>query len=164
MSSLDSALGALSSSAVVDFYKPYFARDKDAAHYLRAGRVFAFGFGVLLASSAIIFSGREDLLQEAFDWASLIFGSMLGVFLLGVLTRRRGRDGANVVAMLTGVAILAALKIRQDATGEVLLAWPWWIVFGTCWTFGGGALFGGGEGGADASAMSGEKVVGGADG
>ncbi len=141
MSSLDSALGALSSTAVVDFYQPYIARARSATHYLRAGRIFSACFGVLLVVTAMGFSGRSDLLQEAFDWASLIFGSMLGVFLLGVLTTRRGSDVANVVAMLTGVGILAGMKFRQDATDEVLLAWPWWIVFGTLWTFGIGALF-----------------------
>ena len=37
---LDSALGALSSSAVVDFYRPYIAPGRHPEHYVRAGRVF----------------------------------------------------------------------------------------------------------------------------
>ena len=141
MSSLDSALGALSSSAVTDFYRPYIAPGRSGAHYVRIGRMCVILFGILLAFIAVAFAGQRDLLQQAFDWASLIFGSMLGVFLLAVLTKSRGRDRVNPILMLTGVAALAALKWRQDWTGEVIIAWPWWIVLGTFWTFGVGALF-----------------------
>ncbi len=152
MSSLDSALGALSSSAVVDFYRPYFAPDREAGHYLRAGRVFTVVFGVLLTVIAIAFAGHSGLLWEAFEWASLIFGSLLGVFMLGVLTRRRGSDRANPVIMLSAVAVLVLIKFTQPADG-VYLEWPWWIVVGTVWTFGWGALFGAGVDRGDSPAV-----------
>ncbi len=140
MSSLDSALGALSSAAVVDFYRPYVARDRDDRHYLRAGRVFTCLFGVLLAAIAILFVGETSLLWEAFEWASLIFGSLLGVFLLAVLTRDRGWDRANPFAMLSAVGVLCVLKFAQSEEAP-LIAWPWWIVIGTAWTFCVGAVW-----------------------
>ncbi len=139
MSSLDSALGALSSTAVVDFYKPYVAADRSERHYLNVGRVFTFAFGVLLTIMAILLAGQDDLLYEAFEWASLIFGSLLGVLLLGVLTKRRGHDWLNVAAMLSAVGILVGFKIAQERDATVII-WPWWIVIGTGWTFAIGLL------------------------
>jgi SSS family transporter len=141
MSSLDSALGALSSTAVTDFYRPYARREASAKHYLRVARLFTFLFGVLLAGVALAFAGAEDLLEEAFGWVGLIFGGMLGVFVLGVTTARRGDDRANVVAMLSSVAILVLVKFVQERSGTTYIAWPWWVVIGTAWTFGVGACF-----------------------
>ncbi len=140
MSSLDSALGALSSTAVVDFYRPYIARNRDERHYVRAGRCFAVVFGAALTLIAIAFSSAEELLWEAFEWAGLVLGSLLGVFLLGVLTRARGRDGVNPAVMLSGVALLCVVKFAQDPK-QPWIAWPWWIVIGTVWTFCLGGLF-----------------------
>ncbi len=151
MSSLDSALGAMSSTAVTDFYRPYLDRRSAAhgthkpagehqeTHLVRVARVFSLLFGVLLVGVALGFSTADDLLWLALEWAGLLFGGMLGVFLLGVLTRGRGHDTVNVVAMLSSVAILVGLKVYQQETGSVLIAWPWWVVIGTVWTFGVGA-------------------------
>jgi len=150
MSSLDSALGAMSSTAVTDFYSPWLAKgerhratgpggiDHDR-RLLSAARWFSAGFGVLLVAVALGFSRAEGLLWLALEWASLLLGSMLGVFLLGALTRNRGRDAANVAAMLSSVAMLGGLKLYQELTQTVIIAWPWWIVIGTCWTFAVGA-------------------------
>jgi len=151
MSSLDSALGAMSSTAVTDFYKPYLDRrpaadgthrlsgEQQETHLLRVARVFSLLFGVLLVGVALGFSTADQLLWLALEWAGLLFGGMLGVFLLGVLTRNRGADLLNVLAMLSSVAFLVALKVYQQQTDTVIIAWPWWVVIGTVWTFGLGA-------------------------
>lgn len=141
MSSLDSALGAMSSTAVTDFYRPYVRPRASTAHYLWVARWFTFLFGVLLAVVALAFAGSNDLLEEAFGWVSLIFGGMLGVFVLGVTTKGRGHDRANVVAMLSSVAILVAIKFAQERAGATYIAWPWWVVIGTAWTCGVGVCF-----------------------
>lgn len=141
MSSLDSALGALSSTAVTDFYRPYIRTKGDDRHYLLVARMFTFLFGILLAVVALAFAESHDLLWEVFRWVSLIFGGMLGVFVLGVTTKKRGNDKVNVIAMLSSVALLAALKLWQEHYEVEYIAWPWWIVLGTAWTFAFGACW-----------------------
>ncbi|MHC4696652.1 MAG: sodium:solute symporter family transporter [Planctomycetota bacterium] len=146
MSSLDSALGAMSSTAVTDFYRPLVsgwhgqaqrrrAVAKSEAHYLRVARLFAVLFGVLLAAVALAFAGNDDLLWAVFKWVGLIFGGMLGIFLLAVATKNRGNDRINAVAMLSSVALLVGVKYTQERYGVVYIAWPWWVVVGTAWTF-----------------------------
>ena len=153
MSSLSSALGALSSTAVTDFYRvlrhapPPLQRGGSGGsptegHYLFVARIFTFAFGVLLIFVALAFAGYDQLLWEVFKWVGLVFGGMLGVFLLGVTTRHRGRDSLNALAMILSVFVLVALKLYQEwpdpQTGEpppVLVAWPWWVVVGTGWTY-----------------------------
>jgi len=135
MSSLDSALGAMSSTAVTDLYKPFLRPGASDRESVIVGRVFVVAFGVLLAVVALGFSGQDNLLWEAFKWAGLVFGALLGVFLLAVLTKRRGGDRWNVVAMASSVAVVGGIKWYQDSTELVYIAWPWWIVIGTTWTF-----------------------------
>lgn len=146
MSSLAGAVGALSSSAVNDIYRPLRRRlfgDSDKTserHIVLVGRVAAAMFGVVLIGVALAFVGQDKLLWEVFKWPSLFMGGLLGVFLLGVTTRTLGRDSLNVFAMISSVVLLGVLKWYQDDTGRVLIAWPWWVVLGTAWTFGVGAL------------------------
>jgi Na+/proline symporter len=141
MGSLSSAIGALASTAVTDIYRPLVKVPRSEGHYLRVARAFTVFFGLVLILVALAFQNADELLWAVFKWVGLVFGGMLGVFVLGVTTKRRGRDGANVVAMLSSVALLGALKACQDAYEEVYIAWPWWIVIGTFWTYGLGALF-----------------------
>jgi Na+/proline symporter len=132
-------MGALSSTAVIDFYRPFVAPERSSAHYMNAGRTFTVLFGGILIVVALSFPPDDDLLDAAFGWASLIYGSLLGVFTLGALTRSRGHDALNAVIMFVGVGMLAVVKFVGG--DEPVIAWPWWIVVGTVWTFGAGALF-----------------------
>lgn len=144
MSSLDSALGALSSTAVTDFYRPYLNANASERHYLRIARVCTLLFGLILAGVALAFVGQDKLLWQVFKWAGLIFGGMLGIFLLGVTTRTRGHDLVNVAAMLSSVALLAAIAapdFDDDKSTRAVIAWPWWVVIGTVWTYAIGACF-----------------------
>ena len=151
MSSLDSALGALSSSAVTDWYRPLMARhrrkhgtpvpDNNERVEMRVARGFTVLFGLLLACVALMFADSTRLLEDAFGWVGLIFGGMLGVFLLGATTRTRGNDRMNTVAMLSSAILLIAVKAVQENNHVTYVAWPWWIVIGTAWTYFFSSLF-----------------------
>jgi len=141
MSSLSSAVGAMASTAVTDFYRVLVKSPAEEAHDLRVARLFTFSFGVLLIVVALAFVGYDDLLWQVFKWVGLVFGGMLGAFLLGVTTKRRGWDPMNTLAMLSSTLLLVALKLFQEKTGVVYIAWPWWVVVGSAWTYGLGVLF-----------------------
>jgi len=68
------------------------------------------------------------------------YGSLLGVFCLGRLTKTRGSDAGNVAAMLSGVAAVLAVKFGINRK-DVVIAWPWFTVIGFAVTFALGALF-----------------------
>jgi Na+/proline symporter len=65
--------------------------------------------------------------------ASVLYGSLLGVFLLGVLTRRVG-ERAAMAAMVAGFAVMIYVKFGTA------IAWTWYVVIGTGVTFGAGLL------------------------
>ena len=133
LASIDSPLGALASSFVTDIYRPLLVRGRSERHYLRVSRVSVAVFGMLLAGLAYGFSFFEGILWLAFKIAGVTFGSLLGVFLLGLLTRRHVADGANVAAMIVMALVNLALLVLIE-TRILPLAWSWLVILGTVGT------------------------------
>jgi SSS family solute:Na+ symporter len=131
MSSTDSALGALSSSAVVDIYKPYIKRNATEKHYLRVSRLFVVLFALFLVAIAIACRNVEGVLWLGLRIVGFTYGGMLGIFLLGVLAKR-GSNLGNIIAMFSSVVVtLIIFKLEP----LLHISWPWIVVIGMIWTF-----------------------------
>ena len=133
LASIDSPLGSLSASFVTDIYRPLLVRGRAERHYLMVSRIAVIAFGVVLGVLAYAFSFFDQILWLAFKIAGVTFGSLLGVFLLGLLTRRAVRDWANVVAMVTMAAINLVLLVLSE-TKVLPFAWSWLVILGTAGT------------------------------
>ena len=63
------------------------------------------------------------------------FGSVLGIFLVGLFTKRRGNDLGNALGIGAGIlAVLWASGVYEKLTGAApgfVLAFPWRITLGT---------------------------------
>lgn len=132
LASIDSPLGSLAASFVTDIYRPLLVRGRSEAHYLRVSRVAVAAFGVTLALLAWGFSFFSGFLWLAFKIAGVTFGSLLGVFLLGLLTRAGG-DRANAVAMVVMALVNLVLLVLSE-TGRIGLGWSWLVILGTAGT------------------------------
>jgi len=133
LASIDSPLGSLAASFVTDIYRPLLAPGRTDAHYLRVSRGSVVVFGVLLGIIAFAFSFFEGILWLAFKIAGVTFGSLLGVFLLGLLGRRRVADGANVTAMIVMAVVNLVLLVLSE-TKVLAFAWSWLVILGTAGT------------------------------
>jgi Na+/proline symporter len=170
MGSTSAALNALATSFVRDFYQPYINRNSTEKESVRSARVATVVFGVamvLVATGAAyaVLETNITIIPLALGVLSYGYGSLLGVFLLGIMTRRRGDDRANVVAMLVGIgAVLALGKVRVPAVDvaalfrlEVIpaewnfgammpewwpaISWPYFVFIGSLTTFAIGVWF-----------------------
>jgi SSS family solute:Na+ symporter len=90
------------------------------------------GFGLVLAAIAWGFSRQDQILWLAFKIAGVTFGSLLGVFLLGLLTRVRA-NRANVVAMVAMALVNLTLLVLAE-TRVIALGWSWLVIIGTAGT------------------------------
>ncbi|HEV8226530.1 MAG TPA: hypothetical protein VGQ74_05975, partial [Methylomirabilota bacterium] len=132
LASIDSPLGSLSASFVTDIYRPLLVPGRSERHYLWVSRVAVVGFGLALAALAWGFSFFDKILWLAFKIAGVTFGSLLGVFLLGLITRLRANH-ANVAAMvIMGVVNLTLLVLSE--MGVIAFAWSWLVILGTAGT------------------------------
>lgn len=166
LSSLTSALNALASTTVADVYRPLRERlsrsrgDREQAHLLRASRGITLLWGGVVVVAALAFAASKgNILTLALKALTYFYGALLGVFLLGLFTRR-GNPLSVVTGMLTGVGAVLLLQARQfiatpdGAPGIVReliqalpettrhavlnvvpeLAWNYWLVVGATLT------------------------------
>jgi SSS family solute:Na+ symporter len=132
MANLSAAFNALASSSVMDFYKPFIRPHADQKHYMRVSRGMTLGWGAVLIVIALVAQHlHESVLELALTIASVPYGSMLGIFLLGVLTKRATSKGALVGALLA----LATLGLVMAFTS---VAWTWYVAIGAVVTFSAG--------------------------
>ena len=151
MGSLSAALNALATSFVRDWCA------KPTLHAARMATVgFAFSMIVVasLTSYLVILSPQSRMIPIALGAFGYTYGSLLGVFLLGVLTRSRGSDRGNVIAMSCGfitVAILSGLpnevvrhfgfQFYPQPGWLPVVSFVWRVFFGAVVTFAVGACF-----------------------
>jgi len=128
MSNLSAALNSLSSSSMMDFYFR-FRPDVDERKRLRMARLATLAWALVLFGLAVIalhHAGR--VVEVGLQIAAVAYGALLGVFLLGVLTRRANQNGA-IVGMVCGFGIELYLWLGTQ------VPWTWWVAIGTCVTF-----------------------------
>jgi solute:Na+ symporter, SSS family len=139
MSNLSAAFNSLASSSVVDFYQPFVRPDAGEAHYLRVSRGLTLVWGAVLVLIALAAQHlHESVLELALTIASVPYGSMLGIFLLGVLTKSATERGTLIGAVLGLVALCGVLA--GNALKLFSLAWTWYVAIGTLVTFAGGLV------------------------
>ncbi len=127
MSNLSAALNSLSSTTMMDFYVRLKPETSDRAR-LSLSRGATFIWGLVLLAVAIASRGRGKVLETGLKIASVAYGGLLGVFLLGVLTRRARQTGA-IAGMLCGLA----LNIYIWKWTHV--AFTWYVTIGATTTF-----------------------------
>src|SRR6266550_386781 len=154
MGSLSTALNALATSFTRDWYEPYINPGSTSEQSLRAVRWATVWFSVLMivvaATTAylVIVYPNVRIIPIVLGIYGYTYGSVLGIFLAGMLTKSRGSDRGNMVAMILGfivVVILSGLpnKIAGLFGGKLytqpgwlpVMEFPWWICFGTIVTF-----------------------------
>ena len=129
MSNLSAALNSLASTTIMDFYRPLSGARHEESHYLKLARWTTVAWGGVLFAIALVARHWGSVLQAGLSIASILYGSLLGVFLLGLLTKRVAEPAA-MVAMSAGLVTMLYIKFFTP------IAWTWYVLIGTAVTFG----------------------------
>jgi solute:Na+ symporter, SSS family len=114
MSSISSELNALATTTVIDFYRRLVAPDAPDAHYLRVSKLATAGWGLFACVVALYATNLGSLIEVVNRFGSFFYGSILGVFMLAMVTRRANGTGA-FVGLIGGMALVASVAIfRPD--------------------------------------------------
>lgn len=124
MSTTSSTLNALASSSIVDFYR---LRGKitEPAHLLSLSRWVTLVWGAVLLLLGLVRWG--PLLEAGLSIASITYGSLLGLFVLGFLHRGATAGGA-LAGMFAGLAGMLYVRLATS------VAWTWYVLVGTLTT------------------------------
>src|SRR5205085_1475788 len=134
MASLGAALNSLASTTVVDFLRVRKTQMSEAQS-MRIARWATVAWGIVLLAIAYGARKSPSVLQAGLSIASIPFGALLGVFLLGVLPKRPGETAA-ICGVIAGLATVLGVRYGTP------IAWTWYVLIGTTVTFGVGVLVG----------------------
>lgn len=154
MGSLSTALNALATSFTRDFYVGLFRPRAGEHEQMSAARWSTAGFALLLALVGIgtawvkLTHPQVRIIPIVLGSFGYTYGSLLGIFLVGMLTRTRGTCFGNLLAMGAGFAAVAVLsdlpndiaalfgaKAYENPAWLPIVAFPWRILMGTIVTF-----------------------------
>jgi solute:Na+ symporter, SSS family len=164
MGSFSAALNALATGATNDWYLRW-VRGRSEAHYVTAARWFTVLFAALMIVIAGAFAYAKvthpdlRIIPVVLGIAGFILGPMLGVFLIGMFTERRGSDAGNLIAITAGLfatVIVGKLDVMivngvaslfgfdgtlQHPAFIPEVSFTWWAMIGALVVFGVGVLF-----------------------
>jgi SSS family transporter len=141
MSNLSAALNSLSSTTVVDFYM-HWRPEADERERMMISRASTVVWALVLFAVAVysVFAGgKGHVVEVGLSIASVAYGALLGVFLLGTLTRYATQAGA-IVGMICGFALNLLLWLDPNPIplGPVTIphiAFTWYVLIGSIVTF-----------------------------
>ncbi len=142
MSNLSAALNSLSSTSVIDLYLRMRPHASNSRRIL-ISRASTVGWALVLFALAVLSRTGGHVVELGLAIASVAYGSLLGVFLLGVLTRKANETG-TIVGMVFGFTFNVLLWLQPRAihfsfVGHSLtmpkVAWTWYVIFGAIFTF-----------------------------
>ncbi len=127
--SIAAELNSLSTASVIDFYKRLVRPDAPDGHYLTISRASTALWGVFAAFVAVYASSLGSLIEVVNRFGSFFYGSILGVFILAILTTRATGTGA-FVGLIAGMTAVAAV-----AFGRPDISFLWHNVIGAVVVF-----------------------------
>lgn len=107
MSSASSELNALATTTVVDVYKRILKPTGTDKHYLFASRALTFGWGVFAILFSLFASKLENLIQAVNMIGSLVYGTVLGIFLVAFYIKWIRGHAVFVAALLAELIVIA---------------------------------------------------------
>jgi SSS family solute:Na+ symporter len=136
MSNASGSLNSLASSSMIDFGSALHKESSGATaaatqQPLKNSRLMTLVWGMVLALLGLVRWG--PVLVAGLTIASITYGGLLGVFLLGTWNRRANENGA-LVGFVTGIVTMIAVWRWTP------LAWTWYVLAGTVVTFAVGSL------------------------
>src|SRR5436189_2256263 len=116
MGSLSTALNALATSFTRDWYVTYIRPGANGVDSLRAVRWATVGFSILMivvastTSYFVIVRPNVRIIPIVLGIYGYTYGSVLGICLAGMLTKSRGNNRGNIIAMITGFIVVTILS------------------------------------------------------
>ena len=146
MSNLSAALNSLSSTTVVDFYMHWSPQADDSERMLisRSSTVLWAIVLFAIAVYSVHAGGKGHVVETGLSIASVAYGCLLGVFLLGTLTRYATQTGA-IIGMICGFILNIYLwqgnfPITLGPITIPHIAFTWYVFIGAIATFAIGSL------------------------
>lgn len=110
MSTVSTSLNSSATIVLSDYYKRYFNKEADEKSSMRVLHISSFITGILGIGIALMLVCVESVLDAWWSLASIFSGGMLGLFLLGYISKKAGKTDA-VTGVIIGVLLITWMSL-----------------------------------------------------
>ena len=121
MSASAGELNALATATIIDFYRRHFVKDATDTHYLRVSKLATIGWGLFACVVAMYAANQGSLIEVVNRYGSFFYGSLLGVFMLAIISKRATSTGA-LVGLVSGMAVVLTVAF-SPWTKDIAFLW-----------------------------------------
>jgi SSS family solute:Na+ symporter len=111
MSASGGELNSLATATIIDFYRRHFVKDATDRHYLVVSKLATAAWGLFACVVAMQAANQGSLIEVVNRYGSFVYGSLLGVFILAILTKRATARGA-FWGLLAGMAAVLTVATQ----------------------------------------------------
>ena len=111
MSASGGELNALATATIIDFYRRHFVTSAPEQHYVHVSKIATVFWGLFACVVAMRAAGQGSLIEVVNRYGSFVYGSLLGVFILAILTPRATARGA-FIGLIAGMAAVLTVAIE----------------------------------------------------
>ncbi len=132
MSTLAGSISSLSSSTMIDLYKPFFAREDNDRRDLIISRIITVVWAVILTLVAFLFIPvQHSVVEIALGIASITYGGLLGTFLLGRFSNNI-KQPAAIAGFTSGILVMVLIILIPKLLGiPAIVHWTWFVAIGS---------------------------------
>src|SRR5215471_15654825 len=121
MSASAGELNALATATIIDFYRRLFVQEAADSHYLRVSKLVTIAWGLFACVVAVYAANQGSLIEVVNRYGSFFYGSLLGVFMLAMLTRRATATGA-LWGLIAGMVVVLTVAF-SPWTRDIAFLW-----------------------------------------
>jgi SSS family solute:Na+ symporter len=118
MSTISTSLNSSATLLLTDWYQRFFRPQADERESMRVLHLASLLWGALGTAVALAMIGVKAALDAWWTLSGIFAGGMLGLFLLGLISRRAGNPAA-ITAVVAGVLVILWMTLSPGAA-----AWP----------------------------------------
>ena len=129
MSSTSAEISALSAITTIDIYKRFINKTKNDKNDVFMSRIFTLGWGIISILYALFFAQKENLIESINIIASLLYGNVLGIFLIAFFLNKIKSGNVFFGSILSQLTIFIMYFILGKSIGYL-----WFNLIGTMLT------------------------------
>ena len=126
MSSISAEISALSAITTIDIYKRFINKSKNNKNDVFMSKIFTLSWGVIAILVALFFAQQENLIESINIIASLLYGNVLGIFLIAFFINRIKSNNVFIGSIISQLSVFIMYLILGKSIGYL-----WFNLIGT---------------------------------
>ena len=126
MSSISAEISALSAITTIDIYKRFINKSKNDKNDVFMSKVFTLSWGIIAILVALFFAQQENLIESINIIASLLYGNVLGIFLIAFFIKKIKSNNVFLGSITSQLSVFIMYLILGKSIGYL-----WFNLIGT---------------------------------